>query len=98
LLLELAHALSACLWLVTLQVADGMLFLHQRPAVHGNLKATNVLVEDDLQRVVLVDFGLLTSRRLCPAPMTAASAASTAPEVMRATEFRLWNLWKARES
>jgi serine/threonine protein kinase, bacterial len=44
------------------QVASGMAYLHSRqPApgiLHGDLKTSNLLLEDDGQRVVIADFGL----------------------------------------
>jgi serine/threonine protein kinase len=46
---------------VTLQVAGGMAFLHDRqpsPVLHGDLKNSNILLEEDGRRVVLCDFGL----------------------------------------
>jgi serine/threonine protein kinase len=44
----------------SLQVASGMLALHQRPLqpiIHGDLKSSNVMISDD-GSAVLVDFGL----------------------------------------
>lgn len=39
------------------QVADALSFLHQNEIVHGDIKACNVLVSEDL-RCVIGDFGL----------------------------------------
>jgi hypothetical protein len=43
------------------QVASGMAFLHERkpsPVLHGDLKAANILLENDGRRCVIADFGL----------------------------------------
>jgi len=40
------------------EVAKGMEYLHQQRVLHGNLRASNVLVSDHRYRCVIADFGL----------------------------------------
>ncbi|KAK0471293.1 kinase-like domain-containing protein [Armillaria novae-zelandiae] len=42
---------------IVIDIAHGLLYLHSRKIVHGDLKAVNVLI-DDAQTAVLCDFGL----------------------------------------
>ncbi|KAK0186205.1 kinase-like domain-containing protein [Armillaria mellea] len=42
---------------ILIDIAHGLLYLHSRKIVHGDLKAVNVLI-DDAQTAVLCDFGL----------------------------------------
>ncbi len=41
-----------------MQVATGMSCLHERNMLHGDLKTGNLLVSDDMNSVVITDFGL----------------------------------------
>jgi serine/threonine protein kinase len=82
-----------------MQVASGLCFLHERGIVHGNLKLSNIMIEDAGSALVLSDFGMATwmRRRLAgprssgrsprsphsPRPLPPSLAAISAPEVLR---------------
>ncbi|KDQ50365.1 hypothetical protein JAAARDRAFT_142113, partial [Jaapia argillacea MUCL 33604] len=65
-----AHLAADCTRIL-LDVSRGLLYLHEKGVIHGDIKAVNILI-DDGQRAVLCDFGLsrikadLLSRSLDP--------------------------------
>ena len=42
---------------IGLQIAKGMAFAHSLQIIHRDLKSPNVMIEDDTNRVVVIDFG-----------------------------------------
>jgi serine/threonine protein kinase len=84
-----------------MQVASGMAYLHSRqPApgiLHGDLKTSNLLLEDDPQRAVISDFGLsgwLDTRRIKAAEQLGALTATIAPPEVN----KLYGTTVARQS
>lgn len=55
--LKMAGRLDACAHALSRQLLAGLHFLHSRPVVHGNLKPSNVLL-DDAGVLKLADFGV----------------------------------------
>ncbi len=70
------------------QVANGMSFLHDRrpsPVLHGDLKTSNILLEEDGKRLVICDFGLSGFMNNPSAPMQqgALTVTISPPEVLK---------------
>ncbi len=61
------------------QVADGMAYLHQRspPIIHGDLKAANLLVDEDA--IAITDFGLAVQLMTSPGGHGGGSASNLEP-------------------
>ncbi len=58
---RVSRRMCMCVFTVFLQVVCGMCYLHGRkpsPIVHGDLKCSNLLIENDGSSVVIADFGL----------------------------------------
>jgi serine/threonine protein kinase len=75
---------------IMLKVASGMAYLHSRhPApgiLHGDLKTSNLLLDDDGRRVVIADFGLAgwlhAHGSFAPEQIGALTATIAPPEVI----------------
>ncbi|KAA1467039.1 WD40 repeat-like protein [Dentipellis sp. KUC8613] len=68
------------------EIAVGMVYLHEHDILHGDLKAVNVLVDDNMG-CVITDFGQSEMRsevfRLSRQPVTRGTLRWQAPELMR---------------
>ncbi|KAJ7697232.1 kinase-like domain-containing protein [Mycena rosella] len=74
------------------EIAQGLAFLHDQKIVHGDLRGSNILVDDD-GHACLTDFGLtvLSDATTTQTPNGAGSVAWMAPEMLNPTAFGLPN-------
>ncbi|KAJ6461557.1 kinase-like domain-containing protein [Mycena vitilis] len=78
------------------EIAQGLAFLHNQKVVHGDLRGSNILV-NDVGRACLTDFGLtiLTDATVTQTPNAAGSVRWMAPETL---DPRAWGLTDARRT
>jgi len=67
---------------VLAQLTEGLIALHTAGKLHRDVKPSNVLVEDETSRVVLVDFGISTELEDHSAKNSDASLIAGTPEYM----------------
>ncbi|KAJ7495404.1 kinase-like domain-containing protein [Mycena latifolia] len=74
------------------EIAQGLAFLHEQNVVHGDLRGSNILVDDD-GHACLTDFGLtvLSDATATQTPNGAGSVPWMAPEMLNPTAFGLLN-------
>ncbi len=71
---------------VTRQIAEGLAAIHARDLVHRDIKPSNVLLEDDMDSVVISDFGLARAadgQAVTMTGMLAGTPAFMSPEQAR---------------
>ncbi|KAJ7088049.1 kinase-like domain-containing protein [Mycena belliarum] len=81
------------------EIAQGLAFLHDQNIIHGDLRGSNILVDDD-GHACLTDFGLtvLSDATATQTPNGAGSVPWMAPEMLHPTAFGLVNPARTRAS